>query len=257
MTSGKSQNPHDRHIRLSHSVDALYMSGARPIEWINDHLQQILDLPNRLRTRRENIAPAFLSLIGRLFKTGEPYFGLKPLIEGPIILGDAPTNSDDRAELSRCIDQSLSWVEPHVEIDYVMPSEIAKLIQQQEVHRLSNLHVGEPDPKVTEWLAENGKRYEWRELCQLSDEAAKSLAREICENYGLNPRYRFLLIDLFRKLIIYHIQVVALELEGIDFRPFIDIICGRNINYEHGMIPLAWGRKRSNLLVLCRQKYIS
>lgn len=255
MTSGKSKNPHDRHIRLLCSLGGLYMSGARSIEWINDLLQQILNLPNRLHARREEIGPEILRLIGILFDTSDPYFALKPLLEEPIILGDMPEKHYRQSILSRSIDASLTWVEPHVEINYVTPTIIAVLLECQELRRLSSLHTGDPDPIAVEWFLQNGERPEWRELCQLCNNAANSLSWEICENYGLDPRCRFLLIDLFRKLIIYHIQVVGLKLEHVSFERFIDIICGLNFNEGRGMIPLAWGRERSDLVVLCRPQF--
>ncbi|MBU2235578.1 hypothetical protein KKA01_00790 [Patescibacteria group bacterium] len=231
------------------------MSGARPIEWVNDQLKLILDLPNRLRTRRKEIGPEILSLIGTLFDTSDPYFTLKSLLEEPIILGKKPEVSEHLTILSRKIDESLNWVNPSVRITYATPAEIAGLIDQEKVRRLSCLHTGVPDPIVVEWLQQNGERPEWRKLCQLCNNAAHSLTWEICENYNLDPRCRFLLNDLFRKLIIYHIQVVGLKLKHVNFGRFIGIICGMNFNDGQGMIPLGWSRECSDLVVLCRPQF--
>lgn len=46
MANDKIVNPFERNIKLNDSIASLHLQGARPIEWINDRLQKIIDEPH-------------------------------------------------------------------------------------------------------------------------------------------------------------------------------------------------------------------
>lgn len=237
MSSDKNQAV--RVLRLIESLFALERSGARDWSWIAARLQEVVDIPNHLKSRRQIFVPLEEWLTQKYITFG--HRAAREAAEfalGHFVLGVGAPEYWCR-QLERIHEkQSLKvcFVEPW-SLNRIDPSSIAWLFRDFDLEIKS--------PGIHSMATVN----------EITQELASSLAREVLDVYGINESWMLFLREYFRKLLSYTI-LYSLHHDTSPREPYFLYKTIVNETYQKvsGGMNIPLGYRNHELLILCSDK---